>query len=80
MMKAYYKKKIIDLRARLEKEKEAKKRDNAYYAEKVREASGPSNKAYYRRCKVDHAAAHDRTIASIKRDIESAKESLKRCK
>ena len=62
------------------KEKEAKKRDNAYYAEKVREASGPSNKAYYRRCKVDHAAAHDRTIASIKRDIESAKESLKRCK
>lgn len=79
-MKAYYKKKIIDLRARLEKEKEAKKRDNAYYADKVKSASGPSNKAYYRKSKIDHAAAHDRTIASIKRDIESAKESLKRCK
>ena len=28
----YYRKQIIDLRARLTKEKESKKKDNAYYA------------------------------------------------
>ncbi len=33
MSKEYYRKRIIDLRASLQKEKEAKKHDNAYYAE-----------------------------------------------
>ena len=28
----YYKKQIVDLRARLDREKEAKKKDNEYYA------------------------------------------------
>ena len=36
MSKEYYKKKIIDLRAKIAKEKEDKKRDNAYYADKVK--------------------------------------------
>ena len=80
MSKEYYKKKIIDLRADIAKEKEAKKRDNSYYADRVKSASGVSNKAYYRRCKIDHAAAHDRRIEQWKREIESAKSSLKRCK
>ena len=80
MSKEYYKKKIIDLRAAIAKEKEAKKRENAYYADKVKSASGASNKAYYRRCKIDHAASHDRRIEQYKREIESAKASLKRCK
>jgi hypothetical protein len=78
MSKEYYRKKIIDLRADLEKEKEAKKKDNAHYADMVKRASTPSSKASYRKQKVDYAARHDSRIESLKRQIESAKESLKR--
>lgn len=78
MSKEYYRKRIIDLRASLEKEREAKKKDNAYYADMVKRASSPSSKASYRKSKIDHAASHDRNIESLKRQIESAKESLKR--
>lgn len=80
MSKEYYKKKIIDLRASIAKEKEAKKRDNEYYARMIKSASTPSSKASYRKSKIDHAAAHDRRIEQWKREIESAKDSLKRCK
>ena len=80
MSKAYYKKKIIDLRARISDEREAKKRDNAYYADRVKSASSASNKAYYRKCKIDHALSHDRRIEQWKREIESARDSLKRCR
>lgn len=72
----YYKKKLIDLRSALAKEKEAKKRDNERYAGYIKNASTPSSKASYRKQKIDHAASHDRRIESIKRDIERAKESL----
>lgn len=78
MSKEYYRKKLIDLRADLAKEQEAKKKDNAYYADMVKRATSPSSKASYRKSKIDHAASHDRRIESIKRQIESAKESLKR--
>jgi len=78
MSKEYYRKKIIDLRASLQKEKDAKKKDNAYYADMVKRASSPSSKASYRKSKIDYAARHDRNIESLKRQIESAKESLKR--
>ena len=80
MSKEYYKKKIIDLRAYIAKEKEAKKRDNERYASLIKGASLPSTKANYRKNKIDAAARHDRQIESYKRQIESAKESLKRCK
>ena len=72
----YYKKKLIDLRSDLAKEKEAKKRDNERYAGYIKNASTPSSKASYRKQKIDHAASHDRRIESIKRDIERTKESL----
>ncbi len=72
----YYKKKLIDLRSALAKEKEAKKRDNERYAGYIKNASTPSSKASYRKQKIDHAASHDRRIESIKRDIERAKENL----
>lgn len=36
------------------------------------------SKASYRKSKIDRAASHDRNIESLKRQIESAKESLKR--
>ena len=74
----YYKKQIIDLRARLEREKEAKKKDNETYSRYVAKASTPGQKASYKKTKIDYAASHDRAIESIKRQIESAKESLAR--
>ena len=80
MSKEYYKKKIIDLRASMVKEKEAKKRDNERYASLIKGASTPSSKASYRKNKIDAAARHDRNIENFKRQIESAKDSLKRCK
>ena len=73
----YYKKQIIDLRARLAREKEAKKRDNEHYATLIKSASS-SFKASYRKSKIDRAASHDRQIESIKRQIDSAKANLAR--
>lgn len=78
MSKEYYKKRIIDLRASIAKEKEAKKRDNEYYSRLIKGASSPSSKANYRKSKIDHAASHDRRIESLKRDIKSAQDALKR--
>ena len=80
MSKEYYKKRIIDLRADIAREKEAKKRDNENYSRYIKNASSPSTKASYRKSKVDAAARHDRQIEYLKRQIESAKDSLKRCK
>ena len=74
----YYRKRLIDLRSQVAKEREAKKKDNAYYADLVKRATSPSSKASYRKSKIDHAASHDRRIESLKREIENAKESLKR--
>ena len=67
----YYKKRMIDLRAKLDKEKEAKKKDNERYAGLIKNTTSASNKASYRR-----AASHDRSIESIKRQIENCKESI----
>lgn len=80
MSKEYYKKRIIDLRASIAKEREAKKKDNAYYANSIKSATTPSAKANYRKSKIDRAAYHDRRIESLKQDIENAKAALKRCK
>ena len=74
----YYRKKLIDLRADLAKEKEAKKKENERYAGYIKSASSPSSKASYRKSKIDHAAAHDRKIESLKREIERCKETLAR--
>ena len=78
MSKEYYKKKIIDLRAKLQKEKDAKKKDHERYADSIKRASTVDRKAYYRKEKVAHSTSHDRQIESIKREIERAKEALKR--
>ena len=74
----YYRKRLIDLRADVAKEREAKKKDNAYYADLVKRATSLSSKASYRKSKVDRAASHDRRIESLKREIERAKDSLAR--
>lgn len=73
-----YKKQMVDLRAKLQKEKDAKKSDNERYAGYVKNASSPSSKASYRKQKIDHAASHDRNIESIKRQIESCKANIAR--
>ncbi len=80
MSKEYYKKRIIDLRATIAKEREAKKKDNAYYAGLIKRATTPSGKSSYRKSKIDKAASHDRRIESLKRDIEMAKASMKNAK
>ena len=80
MSKEYYKKRIIDLRASIEREREAKKRDNDNYARWIKSATSPSSKASYRKSKIDAAARHDNQIEYLKRQIESTKDSLRRCK
>lgn len=80
MSKEYYRKRLIDLRASLQKEKDAKKKDNEHYANLIKGASSTTTKAQYRKYKIDHAASHDRRIESIKRDIERTKDDLKRAK
>ena len=76
----YYKKQMVDLRAKLQKEKDAKKKDNEYYARLVKFASTPSGKASYRKSKIDHAASHDRQIDYIKRQIENCKDNIARAR
>ena len=74
----YYRKRLIDLRAQVAKEREAKKRDNERYASLIKNSSSTSSKASYRKQKVDHAASHDRRIESLKKEIERTNETLKR--
>lgn len=69
---------MVDLRARLQKEKDAKKKDNEYYARCIKGATTPTSKASYRKSKIDHAASHDRQIESLKRQIETCKENIAR--
>ena len=80
MNKEYYKKRLIDLRASIAKEREAKKKDNAYYAGMIKRETSTSTKANYRKSKISKAASHDKRIESLKRDVENTKASLKRIK
>ncbi|MDE6265354.1 MAG: hypothetical protein K2M11_09460 [Paramuribaculum sp.] len=70
--KAYYQKQIIDLRARVAREREAMKRDNESYARQIKSASSPTLKATYRKNKVDRQESHKRTIESLQRQIAQA--------
>ena len=74
----YYRKRLIDLRSALAKEREAKKKDNDRYAGYIKSATSTSSKASWRKSKIDAAASHDRRMESLKREIESAKASLAR--
>ncbi len=72
----YYKKQIIDLRERVKREQEAKKRDNESYARLIKSATLSSSKASYKKNKIDKAASHDRAIANLKESIARAQLSL----
>ena len=74
----YYRKRLIDLRTQVAREREMKKKDNQHYAELIKNATSPSSKASWRKTKVDRAASHDRRIESLKREIENAKDALAR--
>ena len=74
----YYRKRLIDLRSALAKEREAKKKDTERYAGYIKSATSTSSKASWRKSKIDAAASHDRRMESLKREIESAKASLAR--
>jgi hypothetical protein len=80
MSKEYYKKRLIDLRASIAKEREAKKKDNVYYADMIKRTSSISSKASYRKSKISRAASHDRRIESLKRDIENVRAAIRRIK
>lgn len=80
MSKEYYKKRLIDLRVSIAKEREAKKKDNAYYADMIKRTSSISSKASYRKSKISRAASHDRRIESLKRDIENVRAAMRRIK
>jgi hypothetical protein len=80
MSKEYYKKRLIDLRVSIAKEREAKKKDNAYYADMIKRTSSISSKASYRKSKTSRAASHDRRIESLKRDIENVRATMRRIK
>lgn len=80
MSKEYYKKRLIDLRASIAKEREAKKKDNAYYADMIKRTSSISSKASYRKSKISRAASHDRRIESLKRYIENVRATMRRIK
>lgn len=80
MSKEYYKKRLIDLRASIAKEREAKKKDNAYYADMIKRTSSISSKVSYRKSKISRAASHDRRIESLKRDIENVRATMRRIK
>lgn len=76
----FYKKQLIDLRAKLVKQKESKKKDNEYYARVIKASTSASTKTAYRKSKVSKAASHDRMIESIKKQIETAKANLARAR
>lgn len=80
MGKDYYRKRLIDLRASIAKEREAKKKDNAYYAAMIKNTKSLPSKASFRKSKIDRAASHDRTIERLKREVELAREAMKRAK
>lgn len=80
MSKEYYKKRIVELRASIERERESKKKDNENYTRYIKNASSPSSKASYQKSKIDHAASHDRAIEYYKSQIESCKNSIARLK
>lgn len=72
MNKAYYQKQIVDLRARVARERDSMKRDNEYYARMIKSASSPSSKASYRKSKIDRAESHKRNIEYLQRQIAQA--------
>ncbi len=80
MGKEQYRKRIIDLRAQIAKEREAKKKDNERIAGYIKSSTTPDGKARYRKDKVSVAARHDAAIERYKKQIEIEQRNMKNCK
>lgn len=80
MNKADYREKIARFREQIADAREKKKKDNAYYADKIRVAGSSSVKAAYRNKKAAAKERNDREIESLKGKIETAKYRMKQCK
>ena len=77
--KAYYQKQIVDLRARVAREREAMKRDNESFARSIKSATSTTMKASFRKNKIDRAESHKRTIERLKLQIAQAQLNKARC-
>jgi len=76
--KDIYRKQIIDLRARISRERDRKRDDNARFAGYIRSVRDASSKASYRRQKIDAASSHDRNIAGWQREIAVLQDRIRR--
>lgn len=76
MTKAYYRQQLVDLRLKISKEREAKKRDNANYSDQIRRATGASSKASLRKTKISRSDYHNRQIESLKRQVASVRRAM----
>jgi len=72
MSKEYYQRQIVELRYRIQREKDAKKSDNESYARQIKNATSASSKASLRQAKISRAAQHDRNIESLKKQVATA--------
>lgn len=80
MNKEYLKKRLVDLRAAVTKERELKKRETTRIAETIKALSSAESKAHYKKRKIDVAAAHDKNIERLKAEIEKTQAEIKKCK
>ena len=80
MSKEMYKQRLASLRTQIELEKSLKKKDNEYFSKIIKSTTLPASKESYKKSKIARAAAHDRRIEQLKREIERTKEIMKRTK
>lgn len=74
MSKEYYKKRLVDLKLQIQREQDAKKRDNEKNAKAIKAyAKNPSTKAYYQKRKIQEAESHDKKILALKKTVEQTK-------
>lgn len=80
MSKEMYKQRLATLRTQIELEKSLKKKDNEYFAKIIKSTTLPASKESYKKSKIARAAAHDRRIESLKKEMERTREMMKRVK
>lgn len=80
MSKEMYKQRLVTLRTQIELERSLKKADNERFAKQIKATTLQAAKDSYRKMKIARAAAHDRRIESLKKEMERTREIMKRAK
>ncbi|MBE6291615.1 MAG: hypothetical protein E7091_04250 [Bacteroidales bacterium] len=80
MSKEMYKQRLVTLRTQIELERSLKKADNERFAKQIKATTLQAAKDSYRKMKIARAAAHDRRIESLKKEMERTREMMKRAK